>query len=94
MKKVCTTVFLCTSFFAYAAESPRNALSGVRTKDLGDTGAEKLSPRKTQQALTPRRNSNGVPFTPKFLQDENLTLQQGLLLPSARSNPVNSETKS
>jgi len=94
MKKIFSTVLFCTSFFLSGAESPRNVLPGVRTKDLGDTGAERqVSPRKTP-IQSPRRNSNGVPFTPKFLDQENLRLQQGQLLPSARSNPVNFDTKS
>lgn len=74
MKKIFVTGFFCTSFFLYTAE--RQEIPAItRTKNLGDTGGERVPElKKSPRIVYPiRRNSNPDRIKhPDFASAENL----------------------
>jgi hypothetical protein len=102
MKKVFIPVFFCTSFFSYASEN--NNLPGVtRTKSLGDTGAEAISPSllnmptKVLPAIE-RGRSLSNPFNQNFIREENPISPRGgkgsPRLPGSRGTSANHSPRS
>ncbi len=93
MKRLLCTIIVCTSFSCYAAQEQNRPNFPTRTRDLGDTGGERLpksvadgAMKKTPVNQAVRRNSN-----PKvFNTEENIMGAPGAYRPGVglrRSDP-------